>query len=66
MKYDDVVKHFGSEAEIAAVLGRTRQAVNLWKHAEVIPIGVAYQLQVITGGKLQVDPALYERRQATA
>ena len=66
MKYEDVVKHFGSEAEIAVALGRTRQAVNLWKHAEIIPLGVAYQLQVITAGKLRVDPSLYEKRTAAA
>lgn len=66
MRYTDVLKHFGSEADIAVALGRTRQAVNLWKQANLIPEGVAYQLQVITAGKLRVDPAAYHQKRATA
>ena len=64
MRYEDAEKHFGGERELAAALGITRQAVNLWKHAGVVPKGTAYQLQVMTAGKLRVDVRLYPKRVA--
>lgn len=66
MKKTDVIKHFGNEPATAAALDITKQAVHGW--SEIIPEGMAYKTQVITGGKLQVDPAVYrklkEKRQA--
>jgi DNA-binding transcriptional regulator YdaS (Cro superfamily) len=60
MKKATVVEHFGGiESEVARVLGISPQAVNDWP--DVIPKGRAYQLQVITAGKLTVDPSLYPR-----
>lgn len=66
MRYSDAIKHFGSEVEIAAALACTRQAVALWKEGDVIPKGRAYELQVITGGKLRVDRTLYDGKQVAA
>lgn len=61
MRYADVVRLFRTERKIAAALGCTRQAVNLWKQAGVVPEGVAYKLHVLTAGRLRVDPRCYER-----
>jgi hypothetical protein len=60
MRYTEAIAYFGSEADLAAALGITRQAVNLWKAAGIVPKGSAYQLQVITSGQLRVNPKLYK------
>jgi transcriptional repressor of cell division inhibition gene dicB len=64
MRYTEAINHFGSEGELAAALGITRQAVNLWKAPDLVPKGTAYQLQVITAGRLRVEPKLYEKRES--
>lgn len=52
------LKHFGGNgAELARALGISRKAVSDW--GDIIPEGSAYKLQVITRGKLRVDPSLY-------
>lgn len=53
----DVIAHFGSPNAAAAAIGVTKSAVSQWK--ELIPRGIAYKVQVITGGKMQVNPTLY-------
>ena len=59
MKKSDVIKHFGSAVKAADALEVTKQAVNGW--GEVIPEGMAYKTQVITGGALRVDAAMYRK-----
>lgn len=59
MKKSDVVKHFKTETEAAAALEVTKQAVNGW--GDIIPEGMAYKAQVITGGALKVDPSVYRK-----
>jgi len=49
----DVIKFFGSQSAVAKALGVSKQAVGSW--GEQIPEGRAYQIQVITGGKLKVS-----------
>lgn len=51
MKTADAIRHFGTQAALARALGVSKQAVAQW--GEVVPDGRAYQLQVITGGKLK-------------
>lgn len=55
-----VLEFFGTQAKTARALGITRVSVHSWP--EIIPEGAAYKLQVITRGKLKVDPALYPPR----
>jgi hypothetical protein len=62
MKKRDVINHFGGEVKTAAALGLTRQAVYQW--ADPIPERLAYQIQVMTGGILRVDPSVYARLKA--
>jgi hypothetical protein len=64
MKKADVVKFFGSETNVAMTLGISKQAVNGW--TEIIPEGAAYKLQVLTAGKLKVDPEVYPSKGARA
>jgi DNA-binding transcriptional regulator YdaS (Cro superfamily) len=59
MRKGDVIQHFGSQTKAALALGVTKSAVSQW--GEIIPEGMAYKIQVITRGKLRVDPALYEK-----
>ena len=60
MRKDTVTDHFGNGAKTAEALGISPQAVSQW--GEIIPEGMAYKVQAITGGDLVVDPTLYPRR----
>ncbi|WP_017786934.1 Cro/CI family transcriptional regulator [Aeromonas dhakensis] len=51
MKTELAVDYFGTKAAIADALGIKRSAVSQW--GETIPIGRAYQIEVLTGGKLK-------------
>ena len=54
MRKQDVIEHFGSQRAIAEALDISEQAVSAWD--DEIPEGRQFQLQVITGGKLQANP----------
>jgi len=60
MKRDDLFKHFGGALATAKAFGVTKSAVYQW--GEVVPELIAYKAQVLTAGRLQVDPAAYERK----
>ena len=60
MNTHDAVQHFGGRRQLAEALGITRQAVEQW--GKVVARGVAYRLQVMTGGKLMVDESKYRRK----
>lgn len=55
----DVKAHFGTLDAIADAIGITKSAVSNWD--KIVPQGSAYKIQVVTGGKLRVDPSLYKR-----
>jgi len=52
----------GSAAEVARAINRTPSAVTEWP--EIVPEGMAYKLQVVTGGRLQVDPSCYRKKES--
>ncbi len=54
MKKNDVLSYFGGVDKTAKALGITHVAVSKW--GENIPQGRAYQVEVLTGGKLKADP----------
>lgn len=58
MLTSDAVEFFKTQTAVAAALGISDAAVSKW--GEVVPEGSAYKLQVITRGKLRVDPKLYK------
>lgn len=59
-----VVAFFGTQQKVADAVGVTRQAVQQWP--DPIPEGMAYKLQVLTAGRLRVNPANYPRRSQSA
>jgi len=63
MRKNDVLKHFDPEGSTlqatADALGITKSAVSQWH--DVIPEGMAYKLQVMTAGRLCVDPLDYAK-----
>ncbi len=48
-----VIEHFGSITATAKALGISHVAVSKWD--ETIPQGRAYQIEVLTGGKLKAS-----------
>jgi len=59
MKIAQAEAHFGNRRKLAEALGITSQAVSQWAKRGQIPEGMAYKLEVITGGSLKVNPADY-------
>ncbi|WP_421261145.1 Cro/CI family transcriptional regulator [Aeromonas jandaei] len=51
MKKEDAISYFGSAAELARSLNISEPAVSRW--GDTIPKGRAYQIEVLTGGKLK-------------
>ena len=51
MKKEDVIKFFGSQAEVAAALGISRAAVSQWP--DEVPESSAYKIESLTAGKLR-------------
>ncbi|AUZ76640.1 MULTISPECIES: Cro/CI family transcriptional regulator [Aeromonas] len=51
MKKQDAIDHFGGVVQLAYALGCSPQAISQW--GEAIPQGRAYQIEVLTGGKLK-------------
>ena len=54
MKTVDAIKFFGTATRLAKELDISGAAVSMW--GEDVPLGRAYQLQVLTKGKLQATP----------
>ena len=59
MKLEQAEQHFGNRRKLAEALGITTQAVSQWVRRGRIPEGIAYKLQVLTGGGLKVNPTDY-------
>ncbi|MFK0666343.1 Cro/CI family transcriptional regulator [Aeromonas salmonicida] len=53
MKKEDAISYFGSAAELARNLNISEPAVSRW--GDTIPKGRAYQIEVLTGGKLKAE-----------
>jgi hypothetical protein len=53
MQKSAVLEHFGTVTATAKALGISHVAVSKW--SETIPQGRAYQIEVLTGGKLKAD-----------
>jgi len=64
MKTAEAIKHFGSAASLAKVLKISSAAVSMW--GEEVPVGRAYQLQVLTKGQLQAVPNEPKNKSAAA
>lgn len=60
----DAVQYFDGRRSLAERLGISVQAVAKW--GEAVPEGTAYKLQVVTNGRLRVDPSVYPGRRRTS
>jgi hypothetical protein len=60
MRTSDAVTYFDGRRALAERLGISTQAVAKW--GDAVPEGAAYKLQILTNGRLRVDPALYPGR----
>jgi len=58
----DLKAHYGTYAAAAKALGVSKAAVSNWP--DLVPEYIAYKFQVITRGKLRVDPAVYVKASA--
>lgn len=64
MRKSEVIAFYGHPTKVAEALNISRQAVLQWP--DPIPEGAAYKLQVITAGRLRVDPAAYAPKKQRA
>ena len=55
MKTKSAVEYFGTKVAIADALGIKKSAVSQW--GQNVPKGRAYQIEVLTGGKLKAAPS---------
>lgn len=51
LRKDEVVEYFGSQRAVAEALGVSEQAISKW--TEFVPRGRAWQLELMTNGKLK-------------
>lgn len=61
MKTAEAITHFGSIPALARALGIARQAIYQW--GETVPVGRAFQIQVITNGVLVAKPVAQPERE---
>lgn len=62
MTKDQAIKHFGTQAKLAAALGMTQGSVSLW--GEFPPAVRQLQLQALTGGDLKAEADCLEPKTA--
>ena len=55
MKKADVIKYFGGVKQLCEAMGMTRQALDQWP--DVVNKARQWELEVISGGALLVEPA---------
>lgn len=60
MTYDEVIKRFGTQVRLAAVLGITQSTVSAW--GRVVPKLYQFQIEVLTHGELKADRSLIPER----
>jgi len=60
MTYDEVIRRFGTQVRLAAVLGITQPTVSAWE--KQVPARYQFQIEVLTHGELKADAALLPSR----
>lgn len=53
MKTKEAIQHFGTAAALAKALKISAAAVSQW--GESVPMGRAYQIEVLSGGELKAE-----------
>ncbi len=55
MTYDELICHYGTQQEAADAIGVSQPTISGWREGG-IPVLRQYQIQVITRGRLKVQP----------
>lgn len=58
----DVIDFYGSKSAVARALNISPSAVTQWE--DVVPEKQAYRIQILTGGRLKINPKLYPVQRA--
>ena len=53
------IAFFGNLTKLAEAVSRSPSSVSEWP--DIVPEGMAYKIQVLTKGKIKVDPEVYKR-----
>ena len=61
MTYEQLLKHFGSQADIARAFGVTQPSVAEWKERGVPPLRQV-QGERLTNNKLRADPNVFSKQ----
>lgn len=62
MKFDQVIKHFGSQVALADALGVKQPAVSNWKTRGSIPHLQQLRIEALTEGKIKARPLIQKKR----
>ena len=65
MKFDQVVKHFGSQVAAADAIGCTQPTLSNWKARGSIPQLQQLRIELATAGKLKAEPLMLSKRAKT-
>jgi DNA-binding transcriptional regulator YiaG len=65
MTYEQLLKHFGSQADIARAFGITQASVAEWQERGVPPLR-QIQGEMLTNKKLRADPDVFSKQSARA
>ena len=62
MKFDQVIKHYGSQVAAADAIGVTQPTLSNWKKRGRIPQLQQLRIEHITEGKLKAAPEILRRK----
>lgn len=65
MKFDHLIKHFGSQVAAAHALGVTQPTLSNWKKRGNIPQLQQMRIELVTKGKLKAQPLLPPKAKRT-
>ena len=60
MILDEIVEHFGSQSELARVLGIDRANVSMWMKDKAMPSIHAINIEMLTDGKFKAVDIVYQ------
>ncbi|ECF2270978.1 transcriptional regulator [Salmonella enterica subsp. enterica] len=63
MYKNDAIRFFGNKTKVAAAAGVKPASVSVW--GELVPEKNAAKLQIVSGGVLVYDPAVYDQHKQT-
>lgn len=62
MKFDQIIKHFGSQVAAAHAIGVTQPTLSNWKKRGTIPHIQQLRIEHVTKGKLKAQPLMSKRK----